>query len=81
MPSSVVLINCEVGSEISVLDSVCALEETEKAYLVYGVYDVVAVLTTATMDGLEALLIKNVRSLPGIRSTLTLMISKDCTKK
>ncbi len=78
MPSAVVLINCDIGKEQDVIDSVCALEGVEKAYLVYGVYDVVAVLTAATIDGLEATLMKSVRSIPGVRNTMTLMISQDC---
>jgi DNA-binding Lrp family transcriptional regulator len=78
MPSAVVLINCEIGREQEVIDSVCALGGVEKAYLVYGVYDVVAILTAATMDGLEATLMRSVRSLPGVRNTMTLMISRDC---
>jgi DNA-binding Lrp family transcriptional regulator len=79
MPSAVVLINCDIGKEQEVTDSICSLGGVEKAYLVYGVYDVVAILTAATMDGLEATLMRNVRSLPGVRSTMTLMISRDCT--
>jgi DNA-binding Lrp family transcriptional regulator len=79
MPSAVVLINCEVGREEETLASVCALEGVEKAYLLYGVYDILAVITVGTMDGLEGLLVRKVRSLPGIKSTITLMISRDCT--
>ena len=80
MPSAVVLINCEVGKEASVADSICAIEGAEKAYIVYGVYDVVAIIDAVTMEGLEAALMTKVRSLPGVRSTMTLMISRDCTR-
>jgi DNA-binding Lrp family transcriptional regulator len=78
MPSAVVLINCDIGREQEVIGSVCALGGVEKAYLVYGVYDIVAILTAATMDGLEATLMRSVRSLPGVRNTMTLLISRDC---
>jgi len=79
MPSAVVLINCEIGKEQEVVDMVCSLGGVEKAYMVYGVYDLVAVVTAATLEGLEAILIQKVRPLPGVRSTMTLIISKDCT--
>jgi DNA-binding Lrp family transcriptional regulator len=78
MPSAVVLINCEVGSETSVVDQVCAVEGVEKAYLVYGVFDIVAIITSATMDGLEGALMQKVRTIPGVRRTMTLMISRSC---
>jgi DNA-binding Lrp family transcriptional regulator len=79
MPSAVVLINCEIGKEKEIIDRICSLGGVEKAYLVYGVYDIVAIITGATLEGLEATLMQKVRSLPGIRNTMTLMISRDCT--
>lgn len=80
MPSAVVLINCEVGTEMSIAESVCAVEGVERAYTVYGVYDVVAIVDSPTMEGLEAALMTKVRTLPGVRSTVTLMVSRDCLK-
>jgi hypothetical protein len=32
------------------------------------------------MEGLEAALMTKVRGLPGVKSTMTLMISRDCTR-
>jgi DNA-binding Lrp family transcriptional regulator len=81
MPSAVVLMNCEIGKEQEIVDRVCSLSGVEKAYVVYGVYDVVAILTASTMEGLEATLMQKVRSLPGVRSTMTLMISRECTER
>jgi DNA-binding Lrp family transcriptional regulator len=80
MPSAVVLINCEVGKEASIVHSICAVEGVEKAYIVYVVYDVVAVIDSPTMEGLEAALMSKVRALPGIKNTVTLMVSRDCMR-
>jgi DNA-binding Lrp family transcriptional regulator len=80
MPSAVVLINCEVGKEASIVQSICAVEGVEKAYIVYGVYDVVAIIDSPTMEGLEAALMSKVRALPGIKNTVTLMVSRDCMR-
>jgi DNA-binding Lrp family transcriptional regulator len=55
-----------------------AVEGVEKAYLVYGVFDIVAIITSATMDGLEGALMQKVRTIPGVRRTMTLMISRSC---
>ncbi len=80
MPSAVVLINCEVGKEAAIAEGVCAVEGVERAYIVYGVYDVVAIIDAPTMEGLEAALMSKVRALPGVRNTVTLMVSRDCVR-
>lgn len=78
MPSAIILINCEVGTEMEIAQSICGLEGAENAYIVYGVYDIVVKLTSETMDGLEALIMSKVRSLPGVKATVTLLVSRDC---
>ncbi len=78
MPSAVVLINTETGKESKVLRELCAMREVESAYLVYGVYDLVIKVTTESMESLESFLMQRVRSLQGIKTTLTLIISKTC---
>jgi DNA-binding Lrp family transcriptional regulator len=79
MPSAVVLINCTVGRESSVVEEVCRMEGVEKAFLVYGVFDVVAIVSSTTMEGLETILMNRVRPLLGVDRTMTLMISRDCS--
>lgn len=78
MPSAIILINCEVGKEVEVAKALCEIQGTERAYIVYGVYDIVVKLTAETMDGLEATVMKKVRSLPHVRTTITLIVSRDC---
>ncbi|MGD1060120.1 MAG: Lrp/AsnC ligand binding domain-containing protein [Methanomassiliicoccales archaeon] len=78
MPAAVMLINAEVGKESEVLDSLCAMPEVEKSYLVYGVYDIVVMVRSETMEELEESISTKVRKTPGIKSTLTLIVSRDC---
>lgn len=78
MPGAVVLLNVEVGRERDVAQRLCALEGVERAYVVYGVYDVVVILSSETLEGLEALLMQKVRNFSGIRNTMTLLISSEC---
>jgi DNA-binding Lrp family transcriptional regulator len=78
MPSAVVLINAEVGEEAGVLDTVCSIPEVDKAYLVYGVYDIVVMVNAETMDELESKVSSKIRKVPGIRSTLSLIVSREC---
>ncbi len=78
MPAAIMLINAEVGKEAEVLDAICAMPEVEKAYLVYGVYDIVVRVMSGTMEELEQSVSTKVRKVPGIRSTLTLIVSREC---
>lgn len=78
MPAAIVLINSEIGKEMDILRELCKLPEVEKAFLVYGVYDVVAKVKAETMDELESSVTTKVRKLKWIRSTLTLIVSREC---
>jgi DNA-binding Lrp family transcriptional regulator len=78
MPIAIVLINSEIGKEMDILNELCKMPEVEKAFLVYGVYDVVARVRSDTMEQLESSVTNKVRKLKGIRSTLTLIVSREC---
>jgi DNA-binding Lrp family transcriptional regulator len=78
MAAAIVLINADVGKEAGILDQLCTLNEVEVAFLVYGVYDVVARVRCETMESLESAITNKVRHIPGIRSTLTLIVSRQC---
>ncbi|NLK25570.1 MAG: Lrp/AsnC family transcriptional regulator [Euryarchaeota archaeon] len=78
MPSAILLISCEVGQEEEVADTLCHLQGVEYVALVYGVYDLAIRLIAGSMEELESLIIKKVRSISGVRSTITLIISREC---
>jgi DNA-binding Lrp family transcriptional regulator len=78
MPSAIVLINAEIGKENDILQELCKMPEVERALLVYGVYDLVANLQAHTMEKLEDAITLKIRRIAGIRSTLTLIVSRQC---
>jgi len=78
MPKAIVLINAEIGKENEILQELCKLPEVERALLVYGVYDLVANLEADTMEKLEDAITLKIRRIAGIRSTLTLIVSRQC---
>jgi len=53
MPTAFVLINTEIGSEEEVATELRKLENVKEAYVVYGVYDIVARVEAETMDRLK----------------------------
>ena len=74
MPLAFVLINAEVGSEDQVVKKLRETDNVKEAHLVYGVYDLIAKVEAETMDNLKAVIAQKVRKVPGIRSTLTLLV-------
>ncbi len=74
MPAAFVLINAEIGSEDEVLKDLRAMEQIKEAYVVYGVYDIVARIESETMDKLKEIVTWKVRRLNKVRSTLTMIV-------
>jgi len=69
-----ILINSEIGAEESVFNSLRDLEGVEEAYIVYGVYDIIAKIREETMEKLKELITWQIRRLDKVRSTLTMII-------
>ena len=74
MPQAFVLVNAEVGSENEALKQLRTKEQVKEAYMVYGVYDIVAKVEAETMDKLKAIISSKVRRLNKVRSTLTMIV-------
>jgi len=74
MPMAFVLINTEIGSESVVLGALKKIDAVVEAYMVYGVYDVVAKVEADTMDKLKEIVTWHVRRLDKVRSTLTMIV-------
>jgi DNA-binding Lrp family transcriptional regulator len=74
MPAAFVLINAEIGSEEEVLKELKKVEGVEEAYIVYGVYDIIAKIKAESMDKLKDIVTWNVRRLNKVRSTLTMIV-------
>ena len=74
MPRAFVLINVESGFEDNVLKELRTVPGVEEAYFSYGVYDIITKIKAVTMEQLKDMVTKNVRTLPRVRSTLTLIM-------
>ncbi len=74
MPTAFVLINSELGSEKKVLESLRKVRAVEEAYMVYGVYDIVAKVKADTMDKLKEIVAFHIRRLDKVRTTLTMIV-------
>ncbi|MFH0849592.1 MAG: Lrp/AsnC ligand binding domain-containing protein [Candidatus Bathyarchaeota archaeon] len=73
MAKAFVLINAEIGAEAEVLKAVSQIPEVKEAHLVYGVYDIIAIVEAATMQNLKDVISWKIRRLGKVRSTITMV--------
>jgi len=74
MPKAFVLINVETGSEELTLKELKSIKGVDEAYFSYGVYDIITKIQSETMEQLKNMVTRNIRTLPNVRSTLTLIM-------
>ncbi len=76
MASAYVLINTEIGGEEDVITQLKDMPEVEEVSVVYGVYDIVAKITSETMELLKENITTKVRHLNRVRSTMTMIAAE-----
>jgi DNA-binding Lrp family transcriptional regulator len=74
MPGAFVLLNTELGSEDSIVKELRNLEGVKEVFQVYGVYDIIAKVESETMDKVKEIITWKLRKLPGVKSTLTMIV-------
>ena len=72
MPEAYVLLNCELGSEGSLIDTLRAFEHVKEVREVFGAYDILARLDSSTARDLKTVTSK-IRKLGQIKTTTTLL--------
>ena len=73
VPRAFVLLNTEIGSEEQVLQELQKIPGVDEAYLVYGVYDLIANISSETHDTLKNSIMTRIRQIENVRSTLTMI--------
>lgn len=74
MAKAFVLINVEIGGEDEVLKDLKPITEVKEAHLVYGVYDIIAIVETPTMQELKDAISQKIRRIDKVHSTLTMIV-------
>ncbi len=74
MPKAIVLINTDVGMEDEVVRQLSNMPEVREVHIVYGVYDLVAIVEASSFDELRSAIVNKIRRLPHIKSTTTLIV-------
>lgn len=67
-----ILINCDLGSEVDIVNEFMKIPEVKEVRGTYGVYDIFVKLQGDTREALENIITHKIRRIPKIRSTVTL---------
>jgi len=67
-----ILINCDLGSEVEIINEFMKIPEVKEVRGTYGVYDIFVKLQGDTREVLENIITHKIRRIPKIRSTVTL---------
>jgi DNA-binding Lrp family transcriptional regulator len=73
MSTAFVFINTDPASMPEVLKKIRAIEGVKETEMLYGVFDIVAKVTTETMDQLKQIITYKIRMLPNVLTTNTLL--------
>ena len=74
MTKAYVLLSNESGAENSIISNLQRIESVNEAYGSFGAYDIIAKLEGESSQKIENVISKQIRSIPKVRSTLTLPI-------
>ncbi len=73
MATAYVLINCELGSEETIIKQLKGMEGIKEVHGTFGAYDILAKIESVTVEELRETITWKIRKIEKIRSTLTLM--------
>jgi len=73
MATAYVLINCELGSEESIIQQLKNLDGILEVHGTFGAYDILTKIESPTVEKLREIITWKIRKMDQIRSTLTLM--------
>ncbi|HEX9678783.1 Lrp/AsnC ligand binding domain-containing protein [Nitrososphaera sp.] len=74
MPTAYVLINCDLGSEDEIISQLKKMPGTVEVNGVYGVYDIIARVSSDSMEKLRETITWHLRKIDKVRSTLTMIV-------
>ena len=71
-----VLIALDSAKEQQIYEEVKDMEGIKDAHMLFGEWDMVAKLELENPEALSAFVIQNIRSIPGVRLTSTMIVAK-----
>ena len=76
MTKAYVVMNCDLGSETELINSLKKVEGVKEAHGILGLYDIIAQVELGSEEQIQEIVTKIIRKMPKIRSTMTLTRSE-----
>jgi len=73
MAIAYVLITCDLGFEEAVIENLKRFESVKEVQGTFGAYDIISKVENIEQEKIRETIIWNIRKIPYVRSTLTLM--------
>jgi len=85
MPTTYILINSDLGSDVEIIQKIKQILDSEsniqyEVQGVYGVYDIIVKITADSMDLLRSIITNKIRKIDKVYSTLTMMVIEEQEK-
>jgi len=74
MSKAYVLVNCDIGSEETVMSELKEIDLVKEVNGTFGAYDIVVLVEADTAESLREIITWKIRKIEKIRSTLTMMV-------
>jgi DNA-binding Lrp family transcriptional regulator len=74
--SAYMLINCELGSESSIIEQLKLIPNIKEARGVFGNYDILVKIQASSVESLREIVTFKIRKIPKIYCTTTIMCSR-----
>ena len=72
METAYVLIQCDLGAEVDIINELMKVSEIIEVRGTYGIYDIFCKIQGDSNDVLDEVITNKIRKIPKIRSTITL---------
>lgn len=70
------MINCEHGIENKIIDKISTITGVVESVRTTGPYDIVVMIESNTVESMKNIIEKDIRKIPGVKSTTTLVIAR-----
>jgi DNA-binding Lrp family transcriptional regulator len=77
MPTAYVLVNCTVGTEENIINEISKLSDVKEVRGTYGVHDIFVKVRSDNTETLNHTITSKIRRVPGITSTVTLVVIEE----
>jgi DNA-binding Lrp family transcriptional regulator len=76
VPKALVCITTDLNSTEEVLKKLRACNDVEEAYMVYGVYDIIAKVKGDSVDKLKQVVANQLATVSNVQQTLTMVVAE-----